>query len=189
MARRVVLVRHGETAWSLSGQHTSFTDLPLTAGGEAQADALAPLLSRFSFVRVISSPRRRALDTARRAGVGDMVEVSDALAEWDYGEYEGRTTAEILADRPGWSLWRDGAPGGEQAADVGARVDRLLAELRQADGDGDVALVGHGHCLRVVGARWIGLAPEDGARLLLPPAGIFVLGHERETPVLVAWSP
>jgi len=187
MAGQVVLVRHGETAWSLTGQHTSFTDLPLTANGEAQADALVPLLSRFSFARVLSSARRRALDTARRAVVGDMVELSDALAEWDYGDYEGRTTADIVADRPGWSLWRDGAPGGEQAGDVGARVDRLLVELRQVDGD--VCLFGHGHCLRVLGVRWVGLASEDGARLLLPPAGIFVLGYERDTPVLMAWSP
>jgi probable phosphoglycerate mutase len=187
MAGHVVLVRHGETAWSLTGQHTSTTDLPLTAHGEAEAAALAPLMARYSFARVLSSPRRRALETVRRAGLGDIVEVSDALAEWNYGEYEGRTTAEILADRPGWSLWRDGAPGGEHANDVGARVDRLLIEVRNTDGN--VALFGHGHCLRVVGARWVGLAPEDGARLLLPPASVFVLGYEREAPVLVAWTP
>lgn len=187
MAGHVVLVRHGETAWSLTGQHTSFTDLPLTPNGESQAEALVPLLSRFAFERVLSSPRRRALDTARLAGFADAVEVRDELAEWDYGEYEGRTTAEIVAARPDWSLWPDGTPAGEQASDVGARVDRLLADVRHADGD--VALFGHGHCLRVVAARWVGLGAEDGARFLFPPAGIFVLGYERDTPVLVAWSP
>ena len=186
MPAHVVLIRHGETAWSLTGQHTSHTDLPLTAHGEAQAQALAPLLARYSFGRVLSSPRRRAVETARLAGFDD-IEIKADLAEWDYGEYEGRTTADIVADRPGWSLWRDGAPGGEHAGDVGARVDRLLAEVREVNRD--VALFGHGHCLRVVGARWVGLAPEDGARLLLPPASIFVLGYERETPVVMAWTP
>lgn len=186
MPRHVVLVRHGETAWSLTGQHTSRTDITLTPHGEDQADALAGVLARYSFATVFCSPRRRALVTCERAGLGGSVVVRDELAEWDYGEYEGRLTADIDKERPGWSLWRDGAPGGEDAADVSARVDRLLGDVRELDGD--VALVGHGHCLRVAAARWTGLPPEDGARFLMEPASVFVLAYERETPVILAWS-
>ena len=180
----VVLVRHGETAWSRSGQHTSRTDLELTDAGRRQAEALGAALSARCFSLVLSSPLRRAADTARLAGFAP--EVAPELAEWDYGDHEGRTTAEIREEVPGWTVWSSPSPGGETAEAVGARVDRLLERVRAADGD--VALFSHGHLLRVLAARWLGLPARDGRLFALDTATLCVLGHERETPVLRRWN-
>jgi broad specificity phosphatase PhoE len=181
-----VLVRHGETEWSRDGRHTGRTDVPLTDVGRAQAERLEDALGEWSTPRVISSPLARALDTCRLAGFADRVELSDALLEWDYGEFEGLTTPQIREERPGWNLWRDGCPGGESAADVGARVDPIVAELKA--GDEDVALFAHGHLLRVLAARWIELPAEAGARLWLATATVSVLGFERETATVRRWN-
>jgi broad specificity phosphatase PhoE len=182
----IVLVRHGETEWSRDHRHTGRTDVPLTAEGRRQAERLRDALAEWSFTRVLSSPLSRALDTCRLAGYGDRAEQSDELLEWDYGEYEGETTDRIRESRPGWNLWRDGCPGGESVADVSARVDPLVSELK--DSDGDVLLFAHGHVLRVLAARWVELAPEAGARLWLATATISVLGFERETAVFRRWN-
>jgi broad specificity phosphatase PhoE len=182
----VVLVRHGETEWSRDHRHTGRTDVPLTAEGRRQAERLRDALAEWNFTRVLSSPLSRALDTCRLAGYGDRAELSDALLEWDYGEYDGETTDRIRESRPGWNLWRDGCPGGESVADVSARVDPLVSEVK--DSDGDVLLFAHGHVLRVLAARWVELAPEAGARLWLATATISVLGFERETAVFRRWN-
>jgi probable phosphoglycerate mutase len=182
----VVLVRHGETEWTLSRQHTGTTDIPLTDNGRRQAEAVAPRLAGREFALVLSSPLGRALETCRLAGLGASPEISDDLLEWNYGEYEAVTTADIRKTDPGWDLWRDGCPGGEDAAQVAARVDRVIARLRELDGD--AALFGHGHVLRVLAARWIEQPPEEGARLALSTATIGVLGWERETPVIWRWN-
>jgi probable phosphoglycerate mutase len=182
----VVLARHGQTEWSLSGQHTGTTDLPLTDTGREQARALGPRLGGRSFAVVLSSPLARALDTCRLAGLGDSVTVREELREWDYGEYEGLTTPEIQSERPGWHLFDDGCPGGETAEAVGARLDPVVAELR--DAGGDAAVFGHGHCLRVLAARWLELPARDGARLALSTATLSVLGGEHDRPVLWAWN-
>lgn len=182
----VVLVRHGETEWSRSGRHTGRTDIDLTAAGRLQAERLGPRLARRRFALVLTSPLRRATETCRLAGLERTARRRDDLAEWDYGDYEGRTTAEIRAMRPFWSLWTDGAPGGETADGVGRRVDAVIAELASADGD--VAVFSHGHLLRALAARWIGLLPSDGARFALDTAATSVLGHERERPAILRWN-
>ncbi len=182
----LVLVRHGETEWSLSGQHTGTTDIPLTDAGRAQAERLRAKLEGRDFVRVLTSPMGRAMETCRLAGLADQAEVTDDLREWDYGEYEGITTPEIRKRRPGWDLWRDGCPGGETAEQVGARADRLIEPLRELEGD--AALFAHGHVLRVLAARWVRLPPQDGARLALSTATVSVLGWERVTPVIRLWN-
>jgi probable phosphoglycerate mutase len=182
----VVLVRHGETEWSRDHRHTGRTDVPLTAEGRRQAERLSDALAEWNFTRVLSSPLSRALDTCRLAGYGDRAELSDALLEWDYGEYDGETTDRIREARPGWNLWRDGCPGGETVADVGARVDPLVSELK--DSERDVVLFAHGHVLRVLAARWVELAPEAGARFWVATATISVLGFERETAVFKRWN-
>ena len=182
----IVLVRHGETEWSVSGQHTGSTDIPLTERGRDDARRLGERLAPYEFERVLSSPMSRALETARLAGMPEPIELRDELREWEYGEYEGRTTKEIRAQRPDWLLWRDGAPGGEQAAEVGRRVDRVIAELRRAEAD--VAVFAHGHVLRVLAARWIELGPQDGVRLGLETGTLSVLGWERELAVLWTWN-
>jgi|SRR5829696_730334 len=184
--RAIVLVRHGETEWSRDHRHTGRTDVPLTERGREQARALRDALSEWSFARVLTSPRERAAETCRLAGFADRAERSDALLEWDYGEYEGITTAEIRERRPDWLLWRDGCPGGESAAEVAARVDPLVAELKQDDGD--VALFAHGHVLRVLAARWVGLDAEEGALLALDTATLSVVGWEREVAVVRRWN-
>lgn len=181
-----ILTRHGETEWSRDGRHTGRTDIPLTDVGRSQAERLDDALREWSTARVLSSPLGRALDTCRLAGFGDRAELTDALLEWDYGEYEGLTTAQIRELRPGWNLWRDGCPGGESAADVGARLDPLVAELKALDGD--VTLFSHGHVLRVLAARWVESPPEFGARLWLATATISVLGFERETAAIRCWN-
>jgi probable phosphoglycerate mutase len=182
----IVLVRHGETEWSRDGRHTGRTDIPLTEAGRRQAQALQPVLAGRELALVLSSPLTRALETCRLAGLGDRVQVRDGLVEWDYGEYEGITTPEIRARHPGWVLWRDGCPGGETAADVARRVDPLIAELRQLDGD--AALFAHGHVLRVLAVRWIELAAEHGAALKLSTGTLSLLGWEHEWPVLARWN-
>lgn len=183
---QVVLVRHGETEWSLSGQHTGRTDIPLTEAGRREAGHLARRLSERRFALVLTSPLARAAETCRLAGLGAGAEVRDDLMEWDYGRYEGRTRAEIRADAPAWDLWRDGCPGGESAADVGQRADRVLAELHAIEGD--TAVFAHGHLLRVLTARWLAMPPEAGRSFELSTASISVLDHEQGTPVLWLWN-
>jgi broad specificity phosphatase PhoE len=182
----IVLARHGETEWSRDRRHTGRTDIPLTENGRRQAAILGDALAGRSFERVLSSPLSRALDTCRQAGLGDQAELTADLYEWDYGEYEGITTAEIRTRRPGWNLWRDGCPGGETADDVGRRVDRVLDSL--AGLEGDVAVFAHGHVLRVLTARWLGLGPEKGALFKLDTGTLSVLGYERETRAITRWN-
>lgn len=186
MASEIVVVRHGETEWSREGRHTGHTDVPLTETGAEQAAGIRAALEGSAFERVLTSPLARAAETARLAGYGEEAERRDELREWDYGDYEGRRTSEIREERPGWTLWRDGVPGGETAAEVSARVERLLGELRPLEGR--VLLFAHGHLLRVLAVRWIGLEPEAGRHLALDAATISVLGHERETPVIRVWN-
>jgi probable phosphoglycerate mutase len=183
---RIVVVRHGETEWSASGQHTSRTDLPLTAAGRERAAALAGALSEWSFALVLCSPLRRARETCELAGLQDAAVIDDDLREWDYGAYEGLTTPQIWAKDPGWSLWRDGCPGGEAPAQVGERADSVLARLKGAAGD--AVAFAHGHILRVLAVRYVGLEVADGARLTLSPGAIGVLGHERQTEVIEGWN-
>lgn len=183
---RVVTVRHGETEWSRSGQHTSRTDLSLIAAGREQARELAPLLGGMDFSRVLSSPLKRALETCELTGFGEEVEVRDELCEWDYGEYEGLTTPQIREQRPDWDLWRDGCPGGETPEQVVERADRLLALLE--DTAGSVLIFAHGHILRVLGARWIEAPVTMGGELLLSAGSLCVLGHERERRALERWN-
>lgn len=183
----IYLVRHGETEWSLDGRHTGTTDIPLTAHGIEQAEATRPALAGHGpFALVLTSPLHRAVQTCEIAGFGAEAQTRDDLSEWNYGDYEGITTAQIRTERPDWSLWRDGVPDGESAEQVGARVDRVIAEARSIEGD--TLVFGHGHCLRVLTARWVGLPPEDGERFVLDTATISILGYERETPVLRAWN-
>lgn len=183
---RAVLVRHGQTEWSLSGQHTGRTDIPLTATGRHQAERLRDRLSRFTLSRVLTSPMSRAIETCELAGVGDGAEVTDDLREWDYGDYEGRRTADIRTERPGWDLWTHGVEGGEAVEEVGRRADRVIDVVRSVDGD--VAVFAHGHLLRVLGARWIGLPPGGGRLLALSTASVSVLGWEREEAVIEQWN-
>ncbi|MGW9595572.1 histidine phosphatase family protein [Streptomyces chartreusis] len=187
------LVRHGETEWSRSGQHTGFTDLPLTQDGEEQAKSLAPLLSGRTFALALTSPLSRAVRTAELAGVTGAVPDPD-LHEWDYGGYEGVTTVDIHRSRPDWYLWTDGVtPGppdhpGESPAEVGARADRVLARVAAALPDGDVVLVAHGHFLRVVTARRLGLAPADGRLFQLATGTVSRLSTEHGRPVIAEWN-
>ncbi|TPN56898.1 histidine phosphatase family protein [Mesorhizobium sp. B1-1-4] len=185
---QIHLVRHGETAWSLSGQHTGRTDMPLTAAGEAAARGVADRLKGLLFSAVWSSPSQRAYNTSVLAGFGAQSVKMDDLQEWDYGAYEGRTTREILAERPGWNVFRDGCPQGETAADVGARADRIIDRLREANAD--TLIFSSAHFLRVFTARWLGLPPQDGALFVLDTASISVLGYEHDLgePVVRKWN-
>ena len=183
---RVVLVRHGETAWSRAGRHTGRTDVPLLDEGRRQAELAGSRLRAFSFAAAWTSPLSRARETCALAGFAERAIVDDDLMEWDYGDYEGRRGDDIRAERPGWDLFADGAPGGETFSDVATRVERVIADLD--DAGGDVALFAHGHLLRVLAARWLGLGPEVGRALLLSPATISILGRERGTPVLLRWN-
>jgi probable phosphoglycerate mutase len=180
----IVLVRHGETAWSRSGRHTGRTDVPLTDEGRRQAKLLAPRLRRWAFSLVLTSPLSRAAETCALAGL-DCIACDD-LMEWDYGAYEGLTTPQIRETRPGWLLWTHGVPKGETAADVGRRVERVIERIRGVDGD--VALFAHGHVLRVLAARWLGLPPEAGCHFALSPATLSVLGSERDVPAILRWN-
>jgi probable phosphoglycerate mutase len=182
----VVLVRHGETEWSRDGRHTGRTDVPLTDAGREAARLVGKALASYHFVKVFSSPLQRARETCALAGLGDRAELRPELMEWDYGVYEGQTTAEIRQENPGWSLWRDGAPGGEVADDVAARLQPILREL--VDPGGDVAIFAHGHVLRVLTALWLNLPPADGKLFALDTATISVLGFEREQWVIVKWN-
>jgi broad specificity phosphatase PhoE len=183
---RLWLVRHGETQWSAQGRHTGLTDVPLTEAGSAQARALGARLAGHPFAAILASPRQRARETARLAGFGDRAQVDDDLSEWDYGADEGRTTPAIQRDRPGWSIWHDGPLDGETIDRVAARTDRVIARVRASPGD--VLVFAHGHVLRVLAARWLGLPPQDGRLFLLEPATISVLGWERDTPVIEGWN-
>lgn len=179
------LVRHGETEWSASGRHSGWTDIPLTDLGRAQAVAAGARLRGQAFGRVLTSPLSRAADSARLAGFPAAV-VEPDLREWNYGSYDGRTTAEIRVERPGWTVWTGGCPGGEAADDVGVRVDRVIARARAADGP--ALLFAHAHVLRILAARWLGLPAVDGRLLVLGTASVSVLGWERETPVILRWN-
>jgi probable phosphoglycerate mutase len=183
---RLVVVRHGETEWSRTGRHTGRTDVPLDDNGRAQAARLGPLLAPWRGALVLVSPLSRALDTCRLAGFGDAAEVDDDLIEWDYGAYEGRRTVDIRAERPDWSLFDDGVPDGETAADVGARVDRVIARCRAAPRD--VVAFAHSHVLRVLAARWANFAPDAARAIVLGAAATGVLGWEREQPVIECWN-
>jgi broad specificity phosphatase PhoE len=182
----IVLVRHGETEWSRARRHTGRTDVPLTEAGRSQALRLAERLAGRRYALVLTSPLARAAHTCRLAGLGDAAEGRPELMEWDYGDYEGRTTRDIRAERPDWLLWRDGCPGGESPVEVGARVDPVVAEL--AAPPGDVAIFAHGHVLRVLAARWIELPPAAGRGLALSTAGVGILGHEHEARVISLWN-
>ncbi|HEU5301593.1 MAG TPA: histidine phosphatase family protein [Acidimicrobiia bacterium] len=186
MADEIILVRHGATEWSEHGRHTGRTDLPLTATGRAQAEALRPRVAARDYALVLVSPLQRARETCRLVGLGADAEVDDDLHEWDYGDYEGLTTAEIRRTRPTWVVFDDGAPNGETPEQVAARADRVIARVDAIDGT--VALVAHGHLLRVLGARWIGLAPSAGARMHLGTGTLSVLGFEREIKVVQSWN-
>jgi broad specificity phosphatase PhoE len=181
---RLVLIRHGETEWSASGRHTSVTDVPLLESGRRGAGRLRERLAGRGFALVLTSPRARARETAALAGL--EASVDEDLVEFDYGRYEGRTTPEIREERPGWSVWADGAPGGETAAQVGERADRVIS--RALDAGGDVAAFAHGHLLRVLAARWIGLPASYGAHLGLDTGSVSELGFERERRVIWLWN-
>lgn len=181
-----LLVRHAETPWSVQHRHTGRSDIPLTDAGRAAAAALRGPLAGLAPSVVLCSPLRRARETCELCGYGERAETDDDLAEWDYGDYEGLTTEEILAARPDWVLWRDGCPGGEDAVAVGARADRALARLNGLQAP--ALLFAHGHLLRVLGARWIGLEPAAGALLMLSPACIGALGSEHGRAALAGWN-
>jgi broad specificity phosphatase PhoE len=184
----IYLVRHGETEWSASGRHTGRTDIPLTSVGEEAARQIADRLAGLTFSAVWSSPSQRASKTCALAGFGSQAVTKAELAEWDYGAYEGLTTKQILAERPGWRLFRDGCPQGELALDVGARADLIIGELRQTDGT--VLVFSSSHFLRVLVARWLGLPPEAGALFVLDTASISILGYEHDItePVVRRWN-
>ena len=184
----VYLARHGETAWSLSGQHTGRTDLPLTERGERNARALGERLRGLTFAKVLISPLKRALRTCELAGFGAAAEIDPDLVEWDYGQYEGRRTAEIHAERPEWQLFRDGCPGGESPDQIGARADRVVGRLRAIQGD--VLIFSHGHFLRVLAPRWLGFGTAAGQHFLLTTASLSALGYEHKltTPAIQLWN-
>ena len=184
----VYLARHGETAWSLSGQHTGRTDLPLTERGEQQARGLGQRLRGASPVKVLTSPSQRARRTADLAGFGGLAEIDPDLAEWDYGQYEGRRTADILTERPGWFLFRDGAPGGERPDQVGARADRVVQRIRAIGGN--ILIFSSAHILRVLAARWLGLEAAGGRYFVLGTSSLSILGYEHNLaePVIRLWN-
>jgi broad specificity phosphatase PhoE len=185
MSKTIVLVRHGETEWSLSGQHTSRTDLPLLPEGRERAQVVGQELAGRTFALVVSSPYRRARETADLAGFSDP-QIWDDLHEWAYGDYEGLTTPQIREENPTWNLWTDGCPGGESPEQIAERADAVLERLRAADGD--ALAFAHGHILRVLGARWMEMDVTAGARLALSAGAISELGYERETQVLRRWN-
>ena len=186
MAGELWLIRHGETEWSLSGAHTGRTDLPLTHAGENNAARVGRLLAGHNFDFILTSPLQRARRTCELAGYGDRAVVEPNLAEWDYGSYEGRTTTQIQKERPGWSLFRDGVPGGETIEQVAARARAVIDRATAATGD--VALFAHGHILRILAACWLGLPPEGARYFALGTASISKLGYERETRVIAQWN-
>lgn len=185
---KIYLARHGETEWSVTGQHTGLTDLPLTAQGEQNARQLGERLKDLRFAAVYTSPLQRARRTCELAGFGDRVQTDADMVEWNYGDYEGRRTADIRKERPDWNLFRNGCPGGETAAQVGARADRVIARLRSVSGD--ALLFGHRHFLCVLAVRWVGLSAERGGVLLLSEASVSILGydHSVDEPVIQQWN-
>ena len=186
LLRRAFLIRHGETEWSLSGQHTGVTDIPLTDNGRELAERLRAPLSRHSFSLVLVSPLQRALETCALAGLSDNAQVETDLMEWNYGDFEGLTSAQIHKSYPGWIVFRDGCPNGEAPADVAERVDRVIS--RALTLDGDVALFAHGHVLRTLAARWIGMPPDGGMHFLLDTGTICILGFYRDARAVSVWN-
>ncbi len=189
MSVSLYLVRHGETAWSLSGQHTGRTDIGLTPQGEAQARGLRPLLRGIAFTHVFTSPATRARQTCHLAGLGASARIEPDLVEWDYGDYEGKRSAEIRLARPDWNVFRDGAPGGDTPADITRRADRLIARLQELDGP--IALFSHGQFGQALAARWIGLAVAEGQHLYLDTASVSVLAchpHHPEITIIRSWN-
>jgi probable phosphoglycerate mutase len=184
--QRAILIRHGDTAWTVGGRHTGTTDIPLTENGRAAARRLAPLAAMMNFSLVLTSPLRRARETCELAGLGHLAQVEAALVEWNYGEYEGLTREHIQERAPGWNLFTDGCPGGESPAEVAARADRVIESFRGVAGD--IAIFAHGHFFRVFAARWLRLSPAFGAHLLLDPATVSVLSHYRNLPVMQRWN-
>jgi len=189
MVTRIFLIRHGQTEWSLSGQHTGRTDIALTEHGEQSAVQLGTALKGFDFAHVLTSPLQRARRTCELAGFGDRAHVETDLREWDYGDYEGRTTVEILQNRPGWNIFEDGCPHGESVDQISLRADRLLDHIRRMDGV--IALFSHGHFLRALGMRWIGLPMREGRHFALDTASLSILGYEHSDaapPVISLWN-
>jgi probable phosphoglycerate mutase len=186
MSPRVFLIRHAETAWSLNGRHTGLTDVPLTPEGRAAATRLARTMASATFSLVLASPLVRARDTCELAGFAGQMTIESDLVEWNYGDYEGLTSSEIESRAPGWRLFTDGCPGGESPEEIGARVDRVVARIRTAAGD--VALFAHGHVLRVLAARWIGLPVASGARFLFDTGAVSILGEYRGLPAVERWN-
>jgi len=184
--KKILLVRHGETAWSISGRHTSKTDLPLVNEGVEQAKQLRTVLMGKEFSTVLSSPMQRALQTCNIAGYGDRVEVCQTLMEWDYGDYEGLTTVDIRQRRPAWSLWHDGAPGGESPEDVAQRADKAIRRLLELPMD--ILVFSHAHFLRVLASRWINMDVTLGERLPLFTASMSTLGFQYDLPVILSWN-
>ena len=183
---RLFCIRHGETEWSLSGRHTGTTDIPLTDNGRRLAERLRPVLAKETFALVLVSPLHRARETCNLSGLGGDAVIEPDLVEWNYGEYEGLTPAQIHATAPGWMIFRDGSPGGETPEQVGQRVDRVIERARTVDGD--VAVFAHGHVLRVLVARWIALPPGGGQRFLLDTGTLCVLGYYRDVPAIRVWN-
>jgi broad specificity phosphatase PhoE len=184
--QQIYLIRHGETEWSLSGAHTGSTDIPLTAQGRRQAAALGRFLSARNLAIVLASPLQRALETCRLAGYGGAAQIDPGLVEWNYGDYEGLTTAQIRGQRPDWSLWSDGVLHGETIGQVAARADRVIARLLPVEGD--AALFAHGHILRILAARWLSLEPAAARLFAMGTASVSTLGYERETRVMTRWN-
>jgi len=184
--QRVFLIRHGETEWSLSGQHTGITDIPLTENGRTMPRLLAPILAKVTFARIFTSPLKRARETCELAGLGERAEIDHDLVEWNYGDYEGLTTKEIHAKTPDWMLFRDGCPGGDGPEDVARRVDSVIGRVRAVEGD--VALFAHGHVFRVFVARWIGLQATAGCHFVLDTATVGVLSYYRDVPAIKRWN-
>jgi len=182
----VYLIRHGETEWSLNGRHTGTTDIPLTENGRNVARQWKPVASQQTFALVMTSPLQRARETCELTGLGQRAEVDNDLREWNYGEYEGLTTKQILAQRPSWMIFTDGCPGGESPDEIQARIDRVIKKVRAVEGD--VALFAHGHFLRSFGARWLGLRAEEGRYFLLDPATVSVLSDYRGIPAVKRWN-
>ncbi len=183
---QIWLIRHGETEWSVNGRHTGRTDLPLTPEGEKRAEAIGRYFQGESFTRVLASPLKRAAETCRLAGYGAVAHVTDDLCEWNYGAYEGRTTTEIREVSPGWTIWTGGVPNGETIEQVGTRARRVIDQLLPLEGD--IALFGHGHMLRILTACWLDLPPREGRRFYLGTAALSILGYERETRVIRRWN-
>jgi broad specificity phosphatase PhoE len=184
--QQAYVIRHGETEWSLNGRHTGITDLPLTANGRRVAKLFAPITAKINFTLVLTSPLERARTTCELAGLSGQAEIDRDLMEWNYGEYEGLTTEEIRTKSPGWMVFNDGCPGGETPEQVGARADRVIAKIRAKEGH--IALFAHGHILRVLAARWLGLPAQAGSHFTLDTATLSILGYYRGIPAVNRWN-